>query len=385
MLPPPASWSAGLVRGWPTASTSACSGTVEAAVFFDGLSSRRHVVRLSFADRLEIITVEAPDTALLASWPYDAVRRVDGPASALRVSCTTAPPLARLELRDPSARANILRLCPALDGPGGAGTVSVWRIAVASLAAGVTIIAIAWFGMPLLANRLAEMMPYSWEKPLGEAVDGQARTLFSGHACESAPGIAALKKLVGQLQEVADLPIAPDPVVLQSGVPNAFALPGGRVYVLSELLNVSQMPDELAGVLAHEFGHVAHRDGLRRVIRDGGTSFLIGLMFGDVTGAGAVLMAGRTVLSAAYSRPDEERADAFAVSVMHRLGRPAAPLGSLLQRITGSADDMVPSILNDHPLTTDRNARLEAEDIPPTGPALLDASEWQSLKHICNR
>ena len=358
---------------------------MEAAVFFDGLSSRRHVVRLSFADRLEIVGVEAPDDTPLASWPYNAVRRVDGPANALRASCTIAPPLARLEVRESSARADILRLCLALDGPGGAGTVSVWRIAVASLAAGVAIIATTWFGMPLLANRLAEMMPYSWEKPLGEAVDGQVRTLFSGHACESALGIAALKKLVGQLQEVADLPIAPDPVVLQSGVPNAFALPGGRVYVLSELLNVSQMPDELAGVLAHEFGHVAHRDGLRRVIRDGGTSFLIGLMFGDVTGAGAVLMAGRTVLSAAYSRPDEERADAFAINVMHRLGRPTAPLGALLQRIVGSADDMVPSVLHDHPLTTDRNARLEAEDIPPTGPALLDASEWQSLKHICNR
>jgi Zn-dependent protease with chaperone function len=357
---------------------------VEAAVFFDGFSSRRRVVKLSFADRLEIVAVDAPDAALLASWPYDAVRRVDSPANALRVSCTTAPPLARLELRDPFARANILRLCPALDGPGGAGAVSVWRIAVASLAAGVAIIAIAWFGMPLLANQLAEIMPYSWEKPLGEAVDGQVRTLFSGHTCESPPGITALTELVGQLQGAADLPIAPDPVVLQSLVPNAFALPGGRVYVLSKLLTVSQTPDELAGVLAHEFGHVAHRDGLRRLIRDSGTSFLIGLMFGDVTGAGAVLMAGRTLLSASYSRADEERADAFAISVMHRLGRPAAPLGSLLHRITGSAEDMVPSILNDHPLTADRAARLEAEDIPPIGPALLDANGWQSLKHICD-
>jgi Zn-dependent protease with chaperone function len=358
---------------------------VEGAVFFDGLSSRRRVVSLSFTDRLEIVGIETPDGAPLASWPYDAVRRVDAPANALRVSCTTGPSLARLEVRDPSSRSDILRLCPALDGPGAAGTVSVWRIAVASLAAGVAIIAMAWFGMPLLADRLAEMMPYSWEKPLGEAVDGQVRTLFSGHTCESPPGIAALTKLVGQLQGVADLPIAPEPVVLESRVPNAFALPGGRVYVLSTLLTVSHTSDELVGVLAHEFGHVTHRDGLRRMIRDGGTSFLIGLMFGDVTGAGVVLMAGRTVLSAAYSRADEERADAFAVSAMHRLGRPAAPLGSLLQRITGSADDMVPSILHDHPLTADRKAKLEAEDIPPTAPALLEASEWQSLKHICDR
>src|SRR5438067_12903258 len=112
-----------------------------------------------------------------------------------------------------------------------------------------------------------------------------------------------------------------------SSLPNAFALPGGRVYVLSGLLAQAQSPDELAGVLAHEFGHVVRRDGLRRLIRDGGTSFLVGLMFGDVTGSGVVLMAGRIVLSASHTRAAEEEADAFAVTVMHRLGRPAAPMG----------------------------------------------------------
>src|SRR4029077_10227537 len=142
-------------------------------------------------------------------------------------------------------------------------------------------------------------------------------------------------------------------MVLRSAVANAFALPGGRVYVLSALLGVAETPDELAGVLSHEFGHVAHRDSLRRLVRDGGTAFLIGLMFGDVTGAGTVLMAGRAVLSASYSRADEELADAFAVSVMRRLGRPTAPLGALLQRISGPTQNEASSILHDHPLTHD--------------------------------
>src|SRR5258707_197819 len=77
-----------------------------------------------------------------------------------------------------------------------------------------------------------------------------------GAACEKPEGGAAVQKLVGELQTVAQLPIAPDPAVLRSTVPNAFALPGGRVYVLSGLLATSQNPDELAGVLAHELGHV---------------------------------------------------------------------------------------------------------------------------------
>ena len=339
---------------------------------------------LAFNDPLEIADPAAPDGPLLAVWPYDAIRRVDNPEGALRLACTMAPPLARLELRDPAERANVLRLCRSLDGPGSAASISVRRIVVASLAAAAAIVAMVWFGMPLLANRLAAVMPYAWEMPLGDAVDSQVRELF-GSPCAKPAGAAALRKMVGRLQTVAHLPIPPDPMVLRSSMANAFALPGGRIYVLSGLLKISETPDELAGVLSHELGHVTHRDGLRRLIRDGGTAFLAGLMFGDVTGSGAVLMASQAVLSVSYTRGDEEGADAFAVTVLHGLGRPTTPLGALLQRITGPKDAEVPSLLRSHPLTAERKAMLEAENVPATGPALLDDGEWQDLKRICDR
>ncbi len=358
------------------------------AVFFDGRSNRRRVVALVFADRLEIAEADNSGTASggapLASWAYDAIRRADGPTNTLRLTCTAALPLARLELRDPADRARILLACKALDGPGGVAAVSAWRIAGWSLATAAAILGMAWFGMPLLADRLSASIPYAWEAPIGAALDPQLRGMF-GTACEAPEGVAALRLLVARLQTVARLPIAPEPVVLRSTVPNAFAIPGGRVYVLSALLAAAATPDEFAGILAHELGHVSHRDGLRRLIRDGGTSFLVGLMFGDVTGAGAVLVAGRAVLSAAYSRADEEAADAFAVTVMHGLGRPTAPTGALLQRITGPDEAQMPQILRDHPLTPDRKAMLQAEDAAPTGPALLGAAQWQALRGICDR
>jgi Zn-dependent protease with chaperone function len=357
---------------------------MEPAVFFDGRSSRRYIVALAFNDRLEIADPAAPDGPPLAVWPYDAMRRVDSPEGALRLACMMAPPLARLELRDPAERDNIFRLCGSLDGPGSAAPISVRRIVAASIAAATAIIAMAWFGMPVLANRLAAVMPYSWEKSLGDAVDSQVLSLF-GNTCAKPKGAAALRKLVGRLQTVANLPIPPDPAVLRSTIANAFALPGGRIYVLSGLLKISETPDELAGVLSHELGHVAHRDGLRRLIRDGGTSFLVALVFGDVTGSGAVLMAGRSVLSASYTRDDETGADRFAVSIMHALERPIAPLGALLQRITGPARPEAPSILASHPLTVERKAMLEAENVPATSPTLLDDGEWQDLKRICDR
>src|SRR5262249_24991457 len=163
------------------------------------------------------------------------------------------------------------------------------------------------------------------------------------------------------LQTVANLPIPPEPAVLRSTVPNAFALPGGQVYVLSALIDRTETPDELAGVLAHELCHAAHRDGFRRLVREGGTSVLIGLMFGDVAGSSTVLAAGHAILSASHSRVDEARADGFAVTVLHSLGRPSAPLGALLERITGSGEGWIPSVLRDHPLTPDRKAMLEVD------------------------
>src|SRR6516165_2666317 len=356
---------------------------MEPAVFFDGRSSRRRIVVLAFNDRLEIADPAAPDGPPLAVWPYDAMRRVDSPEGALRLACTMAPPLARLELRDPAEQDNILRLCGSLDGPGSTAPISVRRIVAASIAAAAAIIAMAWFGMPVLASRLAAVMPYSWEKSLGEAVDSQVLSLF-GNTCAKPKGTAALRKLLRRLQTVAHLPIPPDPVVLRSTIANAFGLPGGRIYVLSGLLKISETPDELAGVLSHELGHVAHRDGLRRLIRDGGTSFLVGLMFSDVTGSGAVLMAVRSVLSASYSRDDETGGDRFAVSIMHGLGRPTAPLGMLLERVTGTGGPEAPSILRSHPLTAERKAMLEAENVPATGPALVEDGEWQDLKRTCD-
>ncbi len=55
----------------------------------------------------------------------------------------------------------------------------------------------------------------------------------------------------------------------RTALPNAFALPGGKVYLLNGLLNLARSPDEIAGVLAHELGHVQHRDGMRRAYPDG--------------------------------------------------------------------------------------------------------------------
>jgi Zn-dependent protease with chaperone function len=208
--------------------------------------------------------------------------------------------------------------------------------------------------------------------------------VFGGKICDNAPGQAAFTKLVNAVRESAGLDTSVQSAVLSNPIPNAFALPGGKVYVFDGLLAKADNSDEIAGILAHELGHLKHRDSTRNLIYNGGTSFLVGLLFGDITGSGALIFASRSLLTASYSREAEQNADTFSIDVMHRLGRSPKPMGELMFRVTGKEGDRSLSILASHPLTEDRLARMSKEDRPPSGPPLLTPAEWASLKAICS-
>jgi Zn-dependent protease with chaperone function len=349
-----------------------------AATYFDGMSSRRRAVTLKFSDRLEISDHEQTLTA----WDYADIRRADSPSGMLRVGCPTVSALARLEVRDGGLASELVSRCARLDentpGRRGVAIIVGW-----SIAAAVSIVAVVLFGLPLLADRLAPLVPEVFERRLGDAADGQIKKMFDAKACENPAGQRAFVKLVTAIRESAGLDTSVQSGVLSSSIPNAFALPGGRVYLFDGLLAKADNADEIAGVLAHELGHLKHRDSMRGLIRDGSTSFLIGLLFGDITGSSALIFGSRTLVTSSHSREAEHNADGFAIDVMHRLGRPAKPTGELLLRVTGKEGKGL-SIISSHPLSEDRLARMSREDKSGGGPPLLTPEEWRSLKSICD-
>jgi Zn-dependent protease with chaperone function len=355
-------------------------GQVSYRVFyFDGTSSRRHAVTLGLGDQLEIRDSEQT----LAAWSYADIRRADAPQGTLRVTCLTAPALARLEIRDAALATELIGRCARLDesipSRRGVAVIVGW-----SLAATVSIILVVLFGVPLAADRLAPLVPQAFERRLGDVADGQVKALFGGKVCDNSAGQAAFTKLVNAIRVAAGMNSSVESAVLSSSIPNAFALPGGKVYLFRGLLAKAENADEIAGVLAHELGHLRHRDGTRNLIYNGGTSFLIGLLFGDITGSGALIFASRSLVTASYSRDAEHNADTFSIDVMHALGRSPKPMGELLFRVTGKEANKSISILASHPLTEDRLKRMNSEDRPPSQPPLLTLQEWTSLKAICD-
>ncbi len=261
-----------------------------------------------------------------------------------------------------------------------------------SLAATVSLFMMAVFGVPEIATRLAPLVPHGVERKLGDAVDGQVRSSLDtkragtgfecGHADAEKPGRAAFDKLTGQMERAAALPIPLRITVVRRSEANAIALPGGYIYVFQGLIEKARDPDELAGVVAHEIGHVAHRDGTRSVLQAAGLSFLFGMLLGDFVGGGAVIIAAKVLLQSSYSRDVEASADAFAVRLMTDIGGDPRALGTILDRIAGTHSGV--SILQNHPETKNRiNAIALMTPSAPLVRPLLDPEEWAALRRIC--
>ena len=299
---------------------------------------------------------------VIASWPYADIRRADGPAGTLRTMCVSAPLLARLEIRDPALAAELERRCPSLDAdlPGAKGVAVIVGWSVAAL---VSIVLMVLFVVPLAADRLTPLIPYAVEKRIGEVADKQVKVIFDGKQCENPDGKAAFAQ--------AGRHAAPGRRRRRHGGRRGDfqrdrqrhrACPAARSTCSRDLLAKAENVDELAGVLAHELGHVKNRDGLRNLIYNGGTSFLIGLLFGDVTGSSAIIFASRELFQASHSREAERTADQTTIDVMRKLGRSPKPMGEFLLRVTGKEKGKGLALISSHPLSEDRLARMSQQD-----------------------
>lgn len=168
---------------------------------------------------------------------------------------------------------------------------------------------------------------------------------------------------------------------------NAFAIPGGHVYVHTGLIKAADNASELAGVIAHEVSHITARHATEQLTRQYGLSILASLVLGQNPAAyqqilAQVLAAGAL---ARYSRGAEEEADDLGVQAMYRAGYDpkgmATMFEELLQRKQGQPG-AVERFFSSHPLTEDRirNTRRRIDSLPPRSDLKTDEPEFRSLR-----
>lgn len=151
--------------------------------------------------------------------------------------------------------------------------------------------------------------------------------------------------------------VAPRVTVLKDEQVNAFALPGGEVFVLTGLLDRTKNDDaELRGVLAHELGHAIKRHGVRSMVRNGIFGLVIVFVTGDINGITASLIAGASELDTlSYSRSMEEEADAFGVDLLGRRNEDPDGLARFLESLEKQP---IPEFLSTHPDSSERAKAL---------------------------
>jgi predicted Zn-dependent protease len=258
-----------------------------------------------------------------------------------------------------------------------------------ALAAAALLVLVA---LPLLADRLAARVPAPIERQFGAALAARlavalARSPAEAEICRATAGRAALDEIFARLVAAAGpLPHPPVLQVVGASAANAYALPGGRVLLSSGMIDAVSSPDELAGVLAHELAHVAHRDPVRAMVRSAALAALAGALDGDPAMAAGPATLGVRLLGLSYSRDAEALADARAAEILARAGLAADGLARLFARLAARAGGdatAVPAYPSTHPPMPAR-ARLAGADAASSAssPALTPA-DWQALRRDC--
>jgi predicted Zn-dependent protease len=158
-------------------------------------------------------------------------------------------------------------------------------------------------------------------------------------------------------------------VVFQDDQVNAFALPGGKIGVLSGLLKVTTTADQLAAVLGHEVGHVLARHGAERasaqLLEQGGLQILGSVLADPGTTKYQLLMAGLGLgtqygIAMPHSRTQETEADRIGLQLMAKAGFNPQQAVELWRNMDRAGGAQPPEWLSDHPSNANRISDLQA-------------------------
>jgi predicted Zn-dependent protease len=145
---------------------------------------------------------------------------------------------------------------------------------------------------------------------------------------------------------------------------NAFALPGGWVYIYTGLLKQLNNEAQLAAVLAHEIAHIVARHGVKRLQLALGGSLIAGLIARD---SKTIAKASKIVLSLVmkgYSRKDEFEADKFGTYYLAKTGynpRGMIEVLEILKSLEGRTPSKLETLFRTHPPTKDRIKKVNSQ------------------------
>ncbi len=248
---------------------------------------------------------------------------------------------------------------------------------------------ILYLMIPVLFNSAISLLPKELDEQLGQVGMLQIQDEFIPF------NDTFIQNSIDEILVILKQNLGPDNdwqfkiILVHNEVTNAFALPGGTIFVFTGLLSNSTSAEEVAGVIAHEMGHVINRHGIKRIAQSIGTIIIIQLLFGDSEGFLELAAEFLTVASVNnYSQSQEREADKTSVELMYKAGLNPAAFSEFFYRLKEQGGE-VPDYLNwlsTHPSHDERISAIEdmVDDLPETRSDSLDIN-WEEIQNRLNR
>jgi Zn-dependent protease with chaperone function len=224
-----------------------------------------------------------------------------------------------------------------------------------------------WLGslaMSAMASAIAARVPVAWEETFGALEIEKLRE--NGKILDDSNDVAQLTALAAPL--IQALPAGRHDwkfYIANDAQPNAFALPGGHVVVNAGLLRMTDQPDEVLGVLAHELAHQTKRHLLRRTIAAAGPLVIFGLFLHSESRVGNVVtLSSGLMVFQGFSQKYETEADDAGWDYLVAANIDPRGMIRAFQKLEAAEGKRIahafgPQSLQSHPATAKRIARLE--------------------------
>ncbi|MBY0317393.1 MAG: M48 family metallopeptidase [Reyranella sp.] len=350
------------------------------ARFYDGETALVHEVSVRTTAN-ELVIFRLADAGILARWPIGEVAVLGD------VQHEVTPPVvrkgseARLVIDDPELGRQLAALVPQLAPLAATRPAPSTRIAAFG-ATFVALVGLFWLAVDYGTEYVAPLLPYSLQARLGESVFDELTA--DKDECQGRAGLKALNDLANRLARAADYPHEIVVHVMEGGPVNAFTLPGGILVFYSDLIDQAKDGAQVAGVMAHEIGHVVHYHPVKGLVRQSGIELLVKLVSGGYSDMlGTLASGGNVLLALRNGRGFERDADATGVALLEKLEMRADGVASFFEQMQAKEPKdaaAAAGIWSSHPPTAER---IEATRRPPSGKPPFTDAEWRAVRNVC--
>lgn len=348
------------------------------AYYYDGKTAERHDCEVAVTPSACRVTVDGK----VSEWPWKEVAQSQGanPGEPVRLERGEEA----LIISEEGFLEAVIKIAPEASGlraPARAGKnlllVLLAFLITASLGAALYL----WV-IPRASAIAAEKVPPSIEDRLGETYAGTL--LEAMDECDSGEAEDAVLEILQRLEKAAP----PNPYrfrvyIIDNEMVNALAAPGGHIIVFTGLLEATESPEELAGVLAHEMQHVLKKHVTRGIFQETSTGMLMSLVLGDFRGASRAV---QTVGNLRYSRISEDEADRLGAELLIKAGIDTLGMAEFFDRLSRRGNIMPVKYLSTHPAPDERaeNVKRYASGAPKNTSPLLPGVDWKKVKKSCS-